>query len=77
MVIPRSRTREVISKFQDYIDRVLTLVLKVWKNNIAFSRLKKCEKNFFSHVGMENENIFPDLTRILIMIACTFFLFSV
>ena len=44
------------------IIRVPTLVLKVWKNNIAFSRLKKFEKIiFFTYIGMENENIFPDL----------------
>ena len=42
-------------------NRIPTLVLKVWKNNFAFSRLKKFEKKFFSYVGMENKNIFPDL----------------
>ena len=34
--------------FDNY--EVPTLVLKVWKNNITFSRLKKFEKKFFCYM---------------------------
>ena len=41
--------------------RVPTLVLKVWKKKVWFSRLEKYGKKFFGHVSMENENIFQVL----------------